>query len=55
MPSENTSLRRSIASFLTCSGDMYGGLPFTMPNSVTGAWRFLTSAMPKSITLTWPS
>jgi len=31
---------------------MYGGLPLTVPNSVTGACRFLTSAMPKSITLT---
>ena len=52
---ENTSVRLSTASLLTCSGAMYGGLPLSMPNSVTGACRPRISAMPKSSTLTVPS
>ena len=52
-PSENTSLRRSMTSFLICSGDMYPYLPLSSPScvEVTRPWAF---AIPKSTTFTAP-
>ena len=47
------SVRRSIGSPCTCSGDMYASLPLSVPARVF-AMRELNFAMPKSTTLVLP-
>jgi len=67
MPTANTSLRRSMGSPRTCSGDMYPAVPRTRPAPVTsarvGALAASSSvavcsvslASPKSSTFAYPS
>ncbi len=50
-PSENRSERPSIFFPASCSGDMYEGVPSTMPVLVFD--ESVMRAMPKSVTLTW--
>ena len=56
-PSEYTSLRASMSCVrpLACSGDMYAGVPITMPVCVLPVEtpsELVSLAMPKSTTLT---
>ncbi|MFO0677597.1 MAG: hypothetical protein U0169_13760 [Polyangiaceae bacterium] len=53
-PRAKMSVRRSICSLCTCSGDMYASLPLSVPARVL-AMRELNFAMPKSSTFVVPS
>ena len=49
-PSEKMSLRPSSLSPIACSGDMYDGVPRSVPDCVISAST--SFAIPKSVTLT---
>ena len=53
-PSAKMSVRRSIASPCTCSGDMYASLPLSVPARVLDM-RDVNFAIPKSTTFVVPS